>query len=649
MNELAVAVAWNQGHYIPWRGFHPLYSGLFDRAPVGVAINAWDNVALQNQLASSADVRRWMLSGLAKQADHQVMPDISGFEAESRQLMRKLPGDIEIFHSVPFPSLARPFLLHFESLRSLFSPWVVAQDTVEEKLPLIREHYRRLLGGPLCLGVFSHQPDALGALSDFLETPEIEPRLFTTPIGLPAPMRQDWKTLPEKPPLSQPRFLFVVTPDHESDFFSCGGHRVLRFWKDFCAAGHRATLSMVCERPTPEALDAAGVDHVFIERETGRSILWAASSSAQVETLMAGSHIFLQPADVLCTFDILRAMSLGCVPVIAAVQGSNGLLQDNVHGVTVGAESVAVQPWKIPARTSREDELIVEELLLRVPELLVSQRYFALQQAAHQRAMTDFTVEAFADTFWTRVLQLYAEHRTPAQPALAPPIALKSCLLDAVGLRRAFGCSARPELWINTGLYSVWSQGAYFVLLEGCPVMVAQDWSVLTQYRQPQGRPIVFAHSLPGLMGRYLPQPGKARQPEPSQTLRIISSLLLPFPRLHSRCSQWLRQYRGWRKALSASAENPAQAAPAAAGGHGAELQLVVEGFHGFNIILYKGCFHAVLQSDGALTAEKLDKGRYKRSYSGGNLQVVKQSVIAGLAGTDSAPQPETTIRKGKA
>lgn len=652
MSRLAVAVPWNQSHYIPLSGFHPLYSGLFDPAPFGVDINGWDNVALQNMLANSDDFRNWLLSGLATQADHQGVLHISGFGVENRRLTQMLPGDIELFHSAPFPSLTRPFLLHFESLRSLFSPWAAGSDSVEEKLPLIREYYRNLLGGPLCLGVFSHQPTALTALRDFLGSAQMESRLFTTSIGLPAPEIRFECVLLERPSLSLPRFIFVVTSGHETDFFTCGGHRVLRFWQAFLAGGHSATLTMACERPSPEVLEAAGVDNAFVGRETGHSILWTGSSLAELETLMAGSHVFLQPADVLCTFETLRAMSLGCVPVIAAVQGSTTLLLDNRQGLTVGAEPASAKPWEIPKRTDHEDEQIIQELLRRIPELLAPPLYFALQQAAHQRSMTDFTAKAFAQSFWGRALELYIASKSPTPPVLkAPPIPLSQYLLDAQGLRLAFSMSAHPRLRINTGLYSVWSQGAYFALLKGCPIMATQDWSVVVQYSQSQVEPMVLANSLPELMGRYLPQPVTPLEPKGSETLRLLSRLLMRFPRLHSRCSQWLRQYRRLKKTLSASGANsvesighhPSPATPKYKG----EPHLVVDGFHGFSIILYDGCFHAVLQSDGALTAERLDKGLYNRCYSDTDLQVVKQFVIAGLAEKGSAVCLDKTMDKG--
>lgn len=635
MSQLSVAVPWNQSHYIPWRGCHPMYRALFESMPEAVSVSLWDNVALRHQLEQSVQVRQRLLAGLASQHHKQwPKPYMTHFDPENRLLTQALPGHIEFFHSIAFPSLTRPFVLHCESLRGLFAPWAASPATLREQLPLIREHYRALLGGPLCLGVFSSQPNTLAALKDFLGLPKLESRLFHSPIGLPVSTAQARSRLPEKPELVHPRFLFVSVADHESDFFIGGGHRVLRFWKAFCAAGHSGLLSMACERPDAQALAASGVDLAFVEQETGRSIIWASPSQVDIEALMAGSHVLLQPADVPCLFDMLQAMSLGCVPVVAALRGLDQYLQDGQDGLCIGVEPEVPEPWLYPVRQAHEEASLVDELLARVPGLLLPQTYLALQACGHRKAVTQHSGPAFAETFWARVRQLYAERvmTSPSANGSITPL-IEGGLLDEAGLTRVFRLDARPRLRINTGLRSVWSVGGCFVLMEGNSSSQPPDWSILAQYTRTQAPSVVWANSLLELAGAYLPQEGRIDQPEPSALVKMLSRWLMPFPRLHSQCSQWLRRYRRAQQSQMTSLPHPQATAE--------QPHLVVEGFHGYNIIRYAKRFHAILQSDGAFEPEHLGTSRYSRYHSGVDLQAVEQSVIANLAAEAACEAPE--------
>ena len=645
MSKLAVAIAWNQCHYQALQGFHPLYGGLLEAAPAGVTLNAWDNVALHQQLESSVALRQWFLTGLEEPLG--ALPQ-EAFSAEARQLTRLLPGDIELFHSVPFPSLTRPFVLHLESVRSLFAPWLVTAQPIEEQLAQIRAYYRELLTGPLCLGIFSHQAGTLAALRDFLDAPSLDTRLFTTAIGLPAPLHSYGQGLPEKPSLSEPALVFVAGEDHDSDFFSSGGHRALLFWQGFLAAGQHGTLRLIGERPDAEALQAAGVDNAFVEQETGRSLFWTSATPAQVEAVMVGSHILLQLADGLCTYTIARAMSLGCVPVIAAVAGSSLLFQDDVHGVAVGREVAAAQPWQLPRRSAQDEVQLVEELLQRVPALLAPARYVELQRAGYQLSAAAFTAEAFAASIWPRVRQLFAEQRSATHTSsTVPSRAVVQCLLHSKGRQRAFASRARPQLRINTGLGSVWSVGGDFVLLNGCPTLTTAEWSVLAPYGATPGHAMVWANSLPELNGRYLPQSESKVAGGSSESVRVISRLLMGFPQLHSRGSHCLRGLRRLRGALAASvAKLIGKLKPAPKSPPG-PLRLVLDGPHGCNIVFYDGLFHAVLQRDGRLTPQRMQKGRYTQIFADPDLDKVKQVVMLRRAQVRSAPVRVLSILKG--
>lgn len=550
-DTFAVAIAWNLRHYIAWGGCNPLYQGLVDPACAGIKINAWDHVAVQRQLASSSRTRQRLLADLARQPASYagVPPDVAS--AEEHLLTRLLPGDIEFFHSVPLPSMTRPFWLHIESLHTLFSPWHRSHPLTEEQLSVIREHYCQVLGSPWCLGVSSHLPETLHALHAFLDHDAINARLVNLP--LPLPLSFSFSLLEQeqeqeqaeasahcaKPALTCPRVLFTVSESHDADFFTCGGHRVLRTWQALCAAGQPGILTMACERPSSAALAAAGVDNHLVNQQTGRSIFWTRASRHELDALMANSHVLLQPADVLCTVDILRALHRGCIPLIAAVPGSARLLQENRVGWAVGDEPPLATPWQRPVRSEHDDEQIVEHLVQRLPQLLAVPAYTAMQQAAQAWAIEQQATGASASSVWSLIRQRYRDARHLPQPEAAGW--RQRCLLTDAGLRRAFAGNANPQLRINTGKYHVWSQGGYYVMAPGCLNAAAPHGAMLTPYIQAQTPALVFAHDLTDLRGTYLPYNTAARRPV---LVAALSQLLQGFPRVHSYCAHWLRRYR---------------------------------------------------------------------------------------------------------
>ncbi|WP_271193998.1 hypothetical protein [Pseudomonas turukhanskensis] len=467
--------------------------------------------------------------------------------AEEQLLTRLLPGDIEFFHSVPLPSMTRPFWLHIESLRSLFSPWLHTGVAAEEHLRVIRQHYQEVLSHPWCLGVSSHRPETLLALEEFVDHRAISSRLVHLPLPLPEWKQIDAQPHPVKPPLSCPRLLFTVSENHDADFFTCGGHRVLRAWQALCTAGQPGILTMACERPSAQALEAAGVDSQAVAQQTGRSLIWIRASRSELDALMANSHLFVQPADVLCTSDILRGLRRGCVPLIAAVEGSATLLQNNHLGLAVGSERQSA-PWLWPARSAHDDEQIVIQLSQQIPRLLTESVYSAKQAAAQEWAATEPGAGASAASVWSHIHQRYREARLPAHSAATGP--LRRCVLTDAALCRAFDGNAQAQLQINTGQRSVWSLGGYYVMAENRNDAVAPQWSLLSPYTQADTQPLVFAHNLVDLQGIYLPASATARQ---SLLVAALSHLLLGFPRLHSYCANWLRRYRRLHQRLNAA------------------------------------------------------------------------------------------------
>src|SRR6185295_8611849 len=424
--NISVAVPWSLSHYIPLNGFHPLYRALFDHAPDTINLYAWDNVKLHRRVCSDAKMRGVLLSKAKAEEHHSrllVRESIARAYREylwrpNHVLTTELMGDIEFHHTAPFPSLKRPFVFHCESFAPMLIPFAQQGSGDVAQHEEIREHYRHIFANPLCLGIFSHIPETLQSLHQFLCDPIIDRKLFRSRIGLSEKAVLDLP-LPPKTALSRPRFLFVDSDSQNSaNFFHRGGHIVLRFWKDFIAEGNDGLLILCCPKPSDKHLSEHGVDVSLARAQTGRSIIWGQDylSNHEMNALMASAHFLLLPSASLHSVSIMQAMTLGTIPVVTDTVGTSVYVTDNDNGIMLQGVRAAI--WHKSAatgilvdrycRTPDLDDSLVSQLSSRVRALLVAPDiYWNMRDRMMAYAQDQFSGQAFSDHFWGTVFDLY--------------------------------------------------------------------------------------------------------------------------------------------------------------------------------------------------------------------------------------------------
>ncbi|NJN70189.1 MAG: hypothetical protein HC801_07870 [Nitrospira sp.] len=315
---LNVTIPWSLSHYIPLDGFHPLYRALFDHAPENICFSAWDNVKLYRKFRDDASVRRTVIEQVKCEAYRHDRLNGSSIAMRYQEyfwppdhvLTTALEGDLEFYHTAPFPSLKRPFVFHCESFVPVLFPFAQRGNGDAESYEELKAHYRSIFANPLCLGIFSHVPETLQALSLFLSDPIIDGKLFSSRTGLSANAFSIHDP-EQKPSLSRPRFLFINSANQNSvNFFRRGGHLVLRFWKEFVASSRDGQLMLRCAMPGERELCEYGVDVSWVKHEMGRSIVWDQGylASYEIQSLMANAHFFLLPSVALHSVSIMEAM-----------------------------------------------------------------------------------------------------------------------------------------------------------------------------------------------------------------------------------------------------------------------------------------------------------------------------------------------------
>jgi len=567
--NISVAVPWSLSHYIPLNGFHPLYRALFDHAPDNISLHAWDNVKLHRRFESNAATRQMLMKKANSTQKKYVENKYEKYFSPLNQVLTaELMGNIEFHHTVPVPSLQRPFILHCEIFAPLLQPFAHHGMGQLKRSSEIRDYYGAILGHPLCLGVWSHMPATIETIRKFFSNPIIDQKLFQSKIGISANSLMD-QTLPDKTSLSRPRFLFMNSAHQiPSSFFLSGGHIVLRFWKEYLASGREGVLTLRCTRPRDEDLLYHGVDMAMVCAEVGRSIVWVQDYwlNHEVNALMASSHFFLLPSASLHSASIMQAMLLGTIPIVTDTVGTSVYVTNCETGIIVDGMRDAV--W-------REDEEtgILIDRYSRIPELddsLVSQisgrigmlvddsaAYNKMRDRMLAHAKKEFSGEAFSNQFWGAVSDIYRQNvRISDRPDTVSDkskSALSDCMIQGTHdeWARVFESPTFPMLRVNTGQGMVFECGGAMLHACGNPEFKLNDWSVLAQDVKSGALQTTFAYTLEELEGKYLPFSVSSdkrvgsilswRFIEVASRALIgwVARILKPFPRIY-RVARWV-------------------------------------------------------------------------------------------------------------
>lgn len=645
--NLSVAAPWSLSHYIALNGFHPIYRALFDHAPENMQIFAWDNVKLYRRFSSDINIREAMLSDAKVEKERLSNTSVAEvyheyFWPPNRVLTSKLLGEIEFHHTAPFPSLKRPFVLHCEMFAPVWFPFSQQGSGRLDRVNEIREHYRSIFANPLCLGIFSHVPETLRALSQFFCDQNIDNKLFASRIGLSANAICD-PSLATQPSLQSPRFLFVNSANQNpANFFRRGGHLVLRFWREYLAEGRTGLLMLRCAKPNDEDLDEYGVDVSLVRAETGRSIIWGQDYLAnhEMNALMASAHFFLLPSASLHSVSIMQAMTLGAIPAVTDTVGTSVYVSDQDTGIVLQGMYDAIWRKDISTgilvdhykKTPSLDEELVSQLTRRVCSLLDRpETYRNMRHRMMSMAQEQFSGQAFSDQFWCAVSSLYQRYRDSGGVNTTVPCQEKHSLLDCMvqskEWSRVFESPTQPLQRVNTGYSIVWEMGGAFIQAYGNPSFRLSDWSVLAKYYSAAAPLITFAYTLEELGGRYLSFTGHPGEAVINESIDAISRILKPYPIFHRQAARVWREIRRIHAYVLSRFLKPK--ANNRDGANNFNVELVRHGIAGYNIVRHFDRYYAILQNEGAFSPTKAEAGGYSSCLSGYSLEEVERAIGA--------------------
>lgn len=313
--------------------------------------------------------------------------------------------------------------------------------------------------------------------------------------------------------------------------------------------------------------------------------------------------------------------------------------------------------------------------------------------SARERFSGESSAHDFWNSVSHRYSQSMQSSTTIGRAAARLGRSLSGCTMQSDGWRRVFESPTQPLLRIRTGYGVVWELGGAMIHVHRNPRIKLHDWSVLARYYNAGAPRLTFANTILELKGKYLcPLEGR-RENMRRKLIRWLSSFLKPFPILHRYAAHILvvsRQYRGLkflksnvqpdielvRQGVSgynivrygdryyAIPQYEGEFSPEKAddGGYSAchvgdsvdevlrsievrrltsrplspdvapgPVDVVVEGFHNFNIVRQGNEFHAIAQSESECMRGKGLSQRFVPSFSGFSLQEVQRKIL--LAG----------------
>ncbi|MHC5654679.1 glycosyltransferase [Stappia sp. ICDLI1TA098] len=240
--------------------------------------------------------------------------------AEIEAMDQALPEDAVLFvHTAPLYFGKRPYIFHFESFQTLFTPLLFTGQTrgVDLKKHGYHAHLLAELGSSRCLAIFSHIEHSTEILREVMGD-AVARKVHYVPLAFQLD-NTDW--FPQKYETPGVEILFTNSfHNNPSSFYLRGGHFVLRAVESLRAQGADVSLTILSSKP-PEFADRP-------YSETSQGIRWIDRrvDDGELDALYRQAKIFASPSAGLHSYGLVRAVAHGCVPLVSDALGYDEFL-----------------------------------------------------------------------------------------------------------------------------------------------------------------------------------------------------------------------------------------------------------------------------------------------------------------------------------
>ncbi|MFJ9451905.1 hypothetical protein [Herbaspirillum sp. NPDC101397] len=315
-SSVSLGLPWKLPYYRPLNGFHPLVESFIKNNPsskihvVNRALNPDDSIAASTVFRLSEQTRSLNPEQALNYVNHLNIFDQLCIEAQSEQF------EMLFQHTAPMYCGAKPWIFHFESLPSIFMPFIRTGKTSGITLR-DKDYFKKIkaeFASDQCLAIFTHIAESRAIFERVFDTPRITDKLHYIPLGIDIIAPE--KALDKFQSPKALRILFTNSLHQDpTSFYIRGGHHLLKAFRLIRRDHPQVELTILSSVPQDiekwfTADDLVGV--TWIQDRV---------DDLTLENLYLTHHIFALPTAGLHSFSILRALASGCIPLISDAPG----------------------------------------------------------------------------------------------------------------------------------------------------------------------------------------------------------------------------------------------------------------------------------------------------------------------------------------
>ena len=364
-----ILIPWKLPHYQVVNGNHPLFSGLlnapepyiqyvFPDAQSGFSSTDLGHITSEIMMMSYKIGKRFPSAAEhhAEALNQYLSHYIETRDIQALAALEAYRGRVDgIFHhTTPLHLSTMPFVLHFESLTTLFYPFLLHgyNGSVELRRELIFQIVKEQLESPACRAVFTHIKDSVDILKRAFASEIINEKVHYVPLGVEIPDK--FHSLVEQklssPPQKEGLNILFTNSAHGAgaNLLWRGGHDLLAAFQRHRQTHPQSVLTMLSSGAEafapvhPELMEGV----TWIEQGINDEALYA---------LLLNADVFALPAAGLHSYSVLRAMRCGAVLICSDAPGYDEFVQHHENAVVLTGRRAHVYSQEIETGWWRDD------------------------------------------------------------------------------------------------------------------------------------------------------------------------------------------------------------------------------------------------------------------------------------------------------
>ena len=345
-----VLIPWKMPHYQAINGFHPLFSDLLQHPRTDIEYLFPDMIEGTyskedlDQISNHVIAESLKIGQRFSQAGSSYLEEVRHYletyietrdiRAQAQILSYSDRADLVFHHTTPLHLSSMPYILHFESLTTLFYPFLLHGHNlnVDLRRELIFSIVKDLLENPACRAIFTHIKSSADILCRSFASDIINAKVSYIPLGVAVPQMISERVeekLKQTATTNKINILFTNSAHGAGpSFLLRGGHDLLVAFQNHRAVYSESRLTIVSsgrdafEQVHPDLLQ--GVE--WIDHGIDDDYLF---------DLLVKADVFALPAAGLHSYSVLRAMRCGTVLICSDAPGYEEFVSEGETALVV--------------------------------------------------------------------------------------------------------------------------------------------------------------------------------------------------------------------------------------------------------------------------------------------------------------------------